>query len=200
MNTRFHYLYRDASNYKQWGEIVFTGWATDLEGRLTAALDRHEVFHCRSGSDSGAVFRDLTSNADDHCFHEFDSIETTDASVDDRHLRSVNEFVEEVERAGRSGWRLFDPCDERPSARQGEMKHVNEAVVHSDPEIMGGEPVFVGTRVPLKTLFDYLQGGDSLDEFLEGFPSVSREQAIAALEIARLGVEAAARAAKSTPS
>jgi uncharacterized protein (DUF433 family) len=58
------------------------------------------------------------------------------------------------------------------------------AVVHTDPEIMGGTPVFVGTRVPAQSLFDYLEAGDSLEEFLEAFPTVSREQAIAALEIA----------------
>ncbi|MEH2343090.1 MAG: DUF433 domain-containing protein [Nostoc sp.] len=52
-------------------------------------------------------------------------------------------------------------------------------VVHSDPDILGGTPVFVGTRVPIKTLLDYLEAGDSLDEFLDHFPSVSREQAIA---------------------
>ncbi|MEX1256907.1 MAG: DUF433 domain-containing protein [Gemmatimonadota bacterium] len=55
--------------------------------------------------------------------------------------------------------------------------------VHSDPEIMGGTPVFVGTRVPAKTLLDYIEGGDTLDEFLDHFPSVTREQAIAALEL-----------------
>jgi uncharacterized protein (DUF433 family) len=57
-------------------------------------------------------------------------------------------------------------------------------VVHSDPEILGGTPVFVGTRVPLRNLIDYLEDGYSLDEFLDDFPSVSREQAIAALEAA----------------
>jgi uncharacterized protein (DUF433 family) len=57
-------------------------------------------------------------------------------------------------------------------------------VVHRDPEIMGGTPVFVGTRVPVKTLFDYLEGGDSLEEFLNHFPSVRREQAVAALQLA----------------
>jgi uncharacterized protein (DUF433 family) len=60
----------------------------------------------------------------------------------------------------------------------------NAQIIHSDPEIMGGEPVFVGTRVPVYNLRDYLTAGDSLDEFLEQFPSVSREQAIAALELA----------------
>ena len=59
------------------------------------------------------------------------------------------------------------------------------SVVHSDPEILGGTPVFVGTRVPLKNLIDYLAAGDSLDDFLDDFPSVTREQAVAALEIAR---------------
>ena len=59
------------------------------------------------------------------------------------------------------------------------------SVVHSDPDILGGTPVFVGTRVPVKILFDYLEAGDSLEVFLDEFPSVSREQAVAALELAR---------------
>ena len=60
----------------------------------------------------------------------------------------------------------------------------DRAVIHSDPEILGGKPVFVGTRVPVKALWDYFEGGDSLDEFLEDFPSVTREQAVAALRMA----------------
>jgi uncharacterized protein (DUF433 family) len=70
------------------------------------------------------------------------------------------------------------------------------SVVHSDPEILGGTPVFVGTRVPLQNLMDYLAAGDSLDEFLEQFPSVSREQAQAALELAREVLETSARTAR----
>jgi uncharacterized protein (DUF433 family) len=58
-------------------------------------------------------------------------------------------------------------------------------VVHSDPEIMSGTRVFVGTRVPFRTLFDYLAAGQPLSEFLEDFPTVSRKQAIAALEQAK---------------
>lgn len=58
-------------------------------------------------------------------------------------------------------------------------------IVHSDPEILGGTPVFVDTRVPVQSLFDYLEGGEPLDEFLHQFPSVKREQAIAAIEMAR---------------
>lgn len=56
--------------------------------------------------------------------------------------------------------------------------------IHSDPEILGGTPVFVGTRVPVKNLIDYLEAGDSLADFLDAFPSVTREQAVAALELA----------------
>jgi uncharacterized protein (DUF433 family) len=69
-------------------------------------------------------------------------------------------------------------------------------IIHSDPEILGGTPVFVGTRVPVKNLYDYLEAGDSLGEFLEDFPSVAREQAIAALELAREFTEGHATAAR----
>lgn len=55
-------------------------------------------------------------------------------------------------------------------------------IVHSDPEIHSGTPVFVGTRVPVQTLLDYLEGGDSLEEFLDNYPSVTRAQAISFLE------------------
>ena len=58
------------------------------------------------------------------------------------------------------------------------------SVVNIDPEVLGGTPVFMGTRVPVKSLFDYIEAGESLDEFLRQFPSVKREQAIAALEFA----------------
>src|SRR4249920_2080759 len=70
------------------------------------------------------------------------------------------------------------------------------SVVHSDPEILGGTPVFRGTRVPLRNLIDYLERGHSLDEFLDAFPSVSREQAIAALEAAHEVLSAGARPAR----
>ena len=57
-----------------------------------------------------------------------------------------------------------------------------EQIVHSDPEIMSGEPVFVGSRVPVRNLLDYLEGGESLETFLDDFPTVTREQAVAFLE------------------
>lgn len=60
-----------------------------------------------------------------------------------------------------------------------------QQVIRRDPEIMGGTPCFVGTRVPFQTLLDYIEGGETLDDFLEQFPGVSREMAIAALESAK---------------
>lgn len=65
------------------------------------------------------------------------------------------------------------------------MATESESVIVQDPEIHSGQPVFRGTRVPFQTLLDYLEGGDTLDEFLEQYPGVSREQAIAALEEAK---------------
>jgi len=61
----------------------------------------------------------------------------------------------------------------------------SERVIHSDPETLGGTPVFIGTRVPLQALIDYLEGGHPLSDFLDDFPTVSREQAVAALEQAK---------------
>jgi len=61
-------------------------------------------------------------------------------------------------------------------------------IIIKDPDILGGEPVFRGTRVPFKILIEYLEGGDTLDQFLEQYPSVSRELAIAAIEEARLSL------------
>ena len=65
-----------------------------------------------------------------------------------------------------------------------ENRYVADAITR-DPEIMHGTPVFRGTRVPVQTLFDYLEGGETLEDFLEGFPTVSRSLAIEALEEAK---------------
>ena len=67
-----------------------------------------------------------------------------------------------------------------------------QSVVTSSPEILSGVPVFAGTRVPVQALIDYLEGGETIDDFLEGFPTVKREQVVAFLE------EAAARMVSKT--
>lgn len=69
-------------------------------------------------------------------------------------------------------------------------------VIQSNPQILGGTTVFAGTRVPLRNLIDYLERGHSLDEFLDAFPSVSREQAIAVLEAAHEVLAASARSGR----
>lgn len=72
---------------------------------------------------------------------------------------------------------------------------VPEPLITSSPDRMSGTPVFAGTRVPVQTLIDYLEAGDPLDEFLKDFPSVSREHAIAVLELAKSALIAKAAAA-----
>jgi uncharacterized protein (DUF433 family) len=69
---------------------------------------------------------------------------------------------------------------------------MRQQVISRNPDVMGGTPVFYGTRVPVQTLLDYLEAGDSIDDFLEGFPSVQREQVVAFLEEAKDRLLAAA--------
>jgi uncharacterized protein (DUF433 family) len=66
-----------------------------------------------------------------------------------------------------------------------------QAIVSQSTDILGGTPVFAGTRVPIQTLIDYLEGGESIDDFLKGFPTVTREQVVAFLEEAKTRVVAA---------
>ena len=65
---------------------------------------------------------------------------------------------------------------------------MGNSLITSSPEIMGGTPVFAGTRVPVQTLFDYLEGGETIDDFLDGFPTVTRQQVVAVLEAAKVRV------------
>ena len=65
------------------------------------------------------------------------------------------------------------------------MATAKRSLITSTPDILGGTPVFRGTRVPVQTLIEYLEGGQTIDEFLDGFPTVSREQVIAFLEEAK---------------
>lgn len=69
----------------------------------------------------------------------------------------------------------------------------SDPAIHSDPDILGGKPVFVGTRVPFQALLDYLEGGHTLDQFLDDFPTVTRELAIRALDQAKDLLVAGAR-------
>ena len=68
------------------------------------------------------------------------------------------------------------------------LSNMNDALITTSAEIMGGTPVFCGTRVPVQTLFEYLEAGDTIDDFLDGFPTVTREQVVAVLETAKVMV------------
>jgi len=73
------------------------------------------------------------------------------------------------------------------------LSNMSDALITTSAEIMGGTPVFFGTRVPVQTLFEYLEAGDTIDDFLDGFPTVTREQVVAVLETAKVMVLAEAK-------
>ena len=93
------------------------------------------------------------------------------------------------------GYNLYDFLDQFPSVSPDRaLEAIKQrldasSVIHSDRQIVSGTPVFKGTRVMVKNLFDYLEGGHDLDDFLDDFPSVSRDQASLALDIARKTLE-----------
>jgi hypothetical protein len=115
-NVKFHYLYRDGSNYKKWAEVVFSN-ADDLPAAVITRVLRdafledglfiahqvriHEVFLASEG--------ELTF--DDHCYHEFESVESTSAAPNDQRGRSIRNFMEEVAKEAKRGWRAFNPQD-----------------------------------------------------------------------------------------
>lgn len=96
---------------------------------------------------------------------------------------------------GKTGTLCLNAGGELELADRGTNMPNTAPVVHSDPDILGGTPVFVGTRVPFRNLIDYLERNHSLDEFLDSFPSVSREQAVASLEAAHEALSARAHSA-----
>jgi hypothetical protein len=109
MNTRVEYLYRDGSNYKQWGAVVFRGDCDEsLAGMLFAALDRGEFFIADQVRLPELFFADRPLYADDHCWHEMGEVTTTSEAADDLLGRTIDEFVAEVERASTEGWVVFD--------------------------------------------------------------------------------------------
>lgn len=115
-NIKFIYLYRDGGNYKSWGDVVFSNTDEMTPSAVTFALQRafmqdglfvaHQIhlpevqLYCTG---------DLTP--DDHCFHEFDSVELTVNPPNDRVGRSISEFLNEVAREAQVGWRAFDPYE-----------------------------------------------------------------------------------------
>src|SRR3954471_15598951 len=97
--------------------------------------------------------------------------------------RSAPEVIAAVNSCARAAGLAFDVFQF--------FRQTVSSVVTQNPEVLGGEPVFGGTRVPARSLFDHLEAGDSIEQFLEGFPSVKREQVIALLEDSKAHVLAA---------
>jgi len=115
-NVRFTYLYRDAGNYKQWADVVFSNpdrlSVTDIDSFLRRAFLQDGLFIARQirlPDIFPFAFGDATS--DDHCFHEFSGVEFTDAAPNNKHFRSIPALIAETDQASRHGWVAFDPHD-----------------------------------------------------------------------------------------
>ena len=121
MSTCFVYVYRDGSNYKQWGEIVFAGeFSPDLSERLITALDSSEFFIADQVRIPELFFKGGDLYADDHCWHEFSEIVDTADLATDPYARTFEQFVCEVEVASTNGWRVFDPLERQLATRSGD--------------------------------------------------------------------------------
>jgi hypothetical protein len=115
-NIKFIYLYRDASNYKRWGEVVFANPDGITSGAIGTELERafmadglfiaHQIRVPET-----LIYSDGVPTVDDHCFHEFDSVCLTAVRPTDKLHRTIGEFLKEVTRESHAGWRVFDPCD-----------------------------------------------------------------------------------------
>lgn len=115
MNSRFLYLYRDAGNWKNYGEVVFDGASTEsLKERLVATLATDDLFIAEQVRVPDLSFEDWPDEADDHFWHEFFAFEETGDAATDEHGRSIQNFVEECEAAAREGWRVFHAPGRKP--------------------------------------------------------------------------------------
>jgi hypothetical protein len=118
LNIKFGYLYRDAGNYKKWAEVVFSNpdrlTAESIMKTLRDAFLQDGVFIARQIRVPEAFLYTLgDASSDDHCFHEFDAVETTAEAPSDRFLRSISQFVAEVSAQAKQGWSAFDPHERK---------------------------------------------------------------------------------------
>jgi len=115
-NVKFRYLYRDASNYKSWADVIFSNAQClsleALEKALRERLLPDGLFIARQiRLPELFLFREYPITQDDHCFHEFNSIEVTGEPATDEFGRSTAELLSEIGKEGQEGWRTFDPLD-----------------------------------------------------------------------------------------
>jgi hypothetical protein len=115
-NIRFKYFYRDGSNFKKWGTVIFSNAEELPVAAVAESLQKQmspDGYFIASQVNVPEVFLfdDYQLNPDDHCFHEFDSVEVIEDTANDRIGRSIGEFIEEVEQEARRGWDVFDPLE-----------------------------------------------------------------------------------------
>ena len=119
-SVRFDYLYRDGSNYKNWGSVVFSNPGRLTKESISNALRECFLQECLFIADQVRIpecflFADKLATSDDHCFHEFEVIDTTTEPPDDLQSRSISQFVWEVKRAFARGWTAFDVHENKAS-------------------------------------------------------------------------------------
>ena len=116
MNIKFNYMYRDASNYKAWGNVIFINpdelTLLEINTHLINSFGMDRLF-IASQIRIPEVFLYLDDDVtiDDHCFHEFTSVKFTSETENDKYGRSINEFIKEVENQSKIGWLSFDPTE-----------------------------------------------------------------------------------------
>lgn len=121
--VQFNYLYRDAGNYKSWGRAYFSNPdqldLISIDEGLRLAFDQEVLFIAHQiDIQEIFIFADGNLICDDHCFHEFNSVEFVDNADFEIDPRSIKTFIEEVKNAANSGWNAFSPLDEIPHIRQ----------------------------------------------------------------------------------
>ncbi len=123
-NIKFHYLYRDAGNYKKWGSVVFSNpeelTLHSVASTLINAFPEEDLFMAHQIRVPEMFFYTRgNATSDDHCFHEFDRLEETLEPPDDRHSRTISEFLAETQGQSKRGWIPFDPHEGLPHRVSG---------------------------------------------------------------------------------
>jgi hypothetical protein len=119
-NLEFRYLYRDGGNYKKFGNVIFSNPQQISSGTVEKALTEAFLEDGLFIADQVRVpdvflFADGQLSFDDHCYHEFETVRTTDRNSTDAYARTIGEFLSEVTQQSQRGWRVFDPYDSKGS-------------------------------------------------------------------------------------
>ena len=127
---RFNYLYRDASNYKEWGSVDFTNpeklALNEIEQSLRKNFDQGELFIAHQIKIPELFFYAAEPiTEDDHCYHEFGSLEEIDTAASETPSRSISDFINTIELAATTGWEAFNPADRLPKIKANALDTSN---------------------------------------------------------------------------